>query len=366
MLPRLFRIPVLGLPVHAYGFMLMLGFVFATMVIVKRAKRDKFDGETLLDLSIYIMLSGIVGARIAYLIIFHHEFDWGIFNLGDGGMSFLGAVAGWIIPVAIFAYKGGFKPKEPRSWGSFIKVLGLLLFGCVAGSVVLGRIVYVFQHRQIYSLEVMEFWRGGLVYYGGVTAGFIVGALFLRYKKIPVWRIGDLVAAPAALGLAFGRMGCFLNGCCFGKIAQNFPLAMRYPHIEEPARSSCEPATSGSPAFMLHEKMHLVPADAVRSLPVHPAQLYEVALDIALFFILSWMWKKNKYSNGVILGMLGVGYSIIRFFMEFFRGDEKPYFAGLTVYQVLSMLLLVASVIFIKTRRSDTPPAPVLPAGKAV
>jgi prolipoprotein diacylglyceryltransferase len=205
MLPRLFRIPVLGLPVHAYGFMLMLGFVFATMVIVKRAKRDKFDGETLLDLSIYIMLSGIVGARIAYLIIFHHEFDWGIFNLGDGGMSFLGAVAGWIIPVAIFAYKGGFKPKEPRSWGSFIKVLGLLLFGCVAGSVVLGRIVYVFQHRQIYSLEVMEFWRGGLVYYGGVTAGFIVGALFLRYKKIPVWRIGDLVAAPAALGLAFGR-----------------------------------------------------------------------------------------------------------------------------------------------------------------
>lgn len=377
MYPRLFEIPLgpLGhLPVNSYGLMVMLGFLAAIFVASQRSKQENISPETILDLGIITMLTGIIGARIAYLVIYGQYFHWQIFNIFDGNLNIFGLVIGWFIPLAIFylhtfsrrreergdrrglAQKPQARIVRPKKTPVIITFIGLFVLSFIS-AIIVGRIVYLILHRQDYTWAVFKIWEGGLIFYGGLILGIIGGAIYLKKKQLNILQVADLIAPVIALGLALGRIGCFLNGCCYGKIAQNLPWAVRFPKITSGAGSLI-----GSPPFIKHLEERLITQQATYSLPVHPIQLYESIFALILFVILSIIWKKNKSAqggsaslerstsggrNGIVIGLLVLFYSIWRFLIEFIRGDWERILWGLTICQLVSLGTILLSIIFL-------------------
>jgi phosphatidylglycerol---prolipoprotein diacylglyceryl transferase len=199
------------------------------------------------------------------------------------------------------------------------------------------------------------FWEpgGGLVFYGGVIGGLVSAIAYAFFSRVSVVALMDVLAAPLAVGLAFGRIGCFMAGCCWGDICVNqsqlaaltepkvryqidtvpffsgakFPLAVRFP-------TDCG-------ALNQHIALGLLPATATQSLPVHPVQLYESSLAFLLAFELQRRFRRRKWAGEVLCWFLG-GYGIIRFSMEFLRADNAPIYFGLTLSQVISLIALAA------------------------
>jgi phosphatidylglycerol:prolipoprotein diacylglycerol transferase len=219
--------------------------------------------------------------------------------------------------------------------------------------------------------EIWKLWKGGgLVFYGGFVfgvAGILVYSLWAKLSIIPFC---DLFAPSLALGLAFGRVGCFLGGCCWGDVclsdhdARNIgtaglaaqirtfpllspagmPLAVRYPAKSDPYKS--------------HLELGLMKPGAERSLPVHPVQLYEAVLALVLCAGL----LRFKSLGGPTLGFLW-GYGLIRFLTEFFRADNTPIYAGATLSQMISLLLALAAALVwfrLRARQTDSPRAVAL------
>ena len=111
------------------------------------------------------------------------------------------------------------------------------------------------------------------------------------------------------LGVAFGRLGCFLNGCCFGNVCEGFP-GISFPR--------------GSAAYSVHLENSLITRADEASKPVHPTQLYETIVCIGFFFLLSWMWKKKRKAEGELFLIMVMLYGTWRFLVEFIRGDDRP------------------------------------------
>jgi phosphatidylglycerol:prolipoprotein diacylglycerol transferase len=164
--------------------------------------------------------------------------------------------------------------------------------------------------------------------------------------------IADLAAPSIMLALAFGRIGCFLNGCCHG-VRGNAFTCIRFP--------------ADSPAAREQHKGWNEPSD-----PVHPTQLYETAATLAFFFFLTWYYKKKRKVNGEVFLLMGMLYGAWRFLIEFARGDERPQWLGeLSYSQVVSMAVFVGSGIWLFLLRSrprveeaappPPPPPPVEP-----
>ena len=130
-----------------------------------------------------------------------------------------------------------------------------LILGAILGA----RIVYVTTYwREQFAggpiWEIFMIQHGGLVFYGGLIGAALGGILYARIKKLPLWKLSDVLAPSIALGYVFGRIGCFLNGCCYGK-ACSLPWAVRFP-ADNP---------NHPPTF-----------------PVHPTQIYDALLSLAL------------------------------------------------------------------------------------
>jgi phosphatidylglycerol:prolipoprotein diacylglycerol transferase len=194
---------------------------------------------------------------------------------------------------------------------------------------------------------------GGLVFYGGVIGGLASAIAYCWLARVNLRALLDVLAAPLAVGLAFGRIGCFMAGCCWGDVcvgqtqlsalpnpsvryqietmpflsSAKFPLAVRFP-------TDCG-------ALNQHIRLGLVPPTATQSLPVHPVQLYEASLAFLLAFYLERRLRKRQWSGEVLCCFLG-GYGIIRFTMEFLRADNAPIYFGLTLSQVISLIALAA------------------------
>ena len=159
--------------------------------------------------------------------------------------------------------------------------------------------------------RVFHFWEGGLVFYGGVVAACATGLFFLWRRKLPFMRSGDVIAPVLALGHAFGRLGCFMAGCCWGK--------------------SC-PTTAGvqfpkeSVVFQnLVGRGDLNPALATSTPPLHPVQLYESAGEIAIFATLLWIATRKRFDGMVFFSYLFL-YACLRSITELFRGDAARRF----------------------------------------
>lgn len=172
----------------------------------------------------------------------------------------------------------------------------------------------------------MQYLFGGAVYYGGLIAGMAAGLLWARKKKLDAGRYADVGAPAIPLFHAFGRIGCFLGGCCYG-VECKIGFIYRRAVIEE--------------------------ANHVRRFPV---QLVEAVLNFALFFTLWYLLKKGKCA-GRLLYLYLCAYAVIRFTLEFWRGDEhRGFLLGLSTSQVIAILTFVFGLVMIYLKRNRQSP----------
>ncbi|HQE84446.1 MAG TPA: prolipoprotein diacylglyceryl transferase [Candidatus Hydrogenedentes bacterium] len=215
------------------------------------------------------------------------------------------------------------------------------------------RLAHILLYPSSYSwrdpLGWVAFWRGGLVFQGALLAIPFV-YWYVRRKKIDFWPFADIAASYIPLGHAFGRLGCFLNGCCYGKRSDVF---WAIPFRRVPFDLSKEP--TGSPAYLDHcARFGLSYWEDKWSFPVHPTQLYSAVGLLLIFALLMVLRKKHPPFCGFVLPMYLTLYGLGRFVLEFFRGDHNPsHFGGhLSDQQVFSLLLaVVGTVLFFYLRR---------------
>lgn len=202
------------------------------------------------------------------------------------------------------------------------------------GGLVGARAFYVWQYwgiRVMSILDAFKIWEGGIVFYGSVIGGTAAFFLYRWIRPFPLGPVLDVVAPSLALGLALGRIGCFLNGCCYGDICQTLPWAVTFPQNSAP--------------WLDHVRHGLIPATSLRSLPVHPTQLYSAIDGFVLLLLLSAYYPLRR-RDGEVMALLMVTYPITRFLIEFLRNDEAVFFAGMTISQNISVVLLAGGLLY--------------------
>ena len=212
------------------------------------------------------------------------------------------------------------------------RIMSLALYVLVS-SVVGARLLYVVFHWDEYAAQpwsiVSPFQEGqmvgigGLVFYGGTILAILVGIWYLRRHGMPTWRVADAVAPSIALGIFFTRIGCFLNGCCFGTPSR-LPWAMMFPP-ESPAGS------------------------VFPGITIHPAQLYSSLYGLAIFGILLGA-ERFKTFDGYTFWLFLMLYAVARFFVDFVRYYEPSMslFERFSVNQLISVALFVlAAAVFV-------------------
>lgn len=160
--------------------------------------------------------------------------------------------------------------------------------------------------------HLLRVWEGGLVFYGGLLGGLLGGYLWCRRAGVPFLRAADRFIPYVALGHAIGRLGCLAAGCCYGAVAPDLAWGVVYP--------------AGSEPFVAQVASGAVGLDAARSLATHPVPLYEVALEVGLFFALSaWTHRHPPADHsrpaGRVVGWWLMVYAAGRFVLEALRGD---------------------------------------------
>jgi phosphatidylglycerol:prolipoprotein diacylglycerol transferase len=212
------------------------------------------------------------------------------------------------------------------------KVLDLV-FLILVSSIIGARAFFVAINWQYYKanlLDIFKVWEGGLVFYGGFILAFCVAFWFLRKNRLPEWKFADIMAPSVALGIALGRIGCFLNGCCYGRVSETWGVSF--------------PGRDNPPAFAQQVVDGLIPSSAVCSLPVLPAQLYS-ALHGLLIFAALLILEKYKRFDGFLFWMTVLLYSAGRFFIEGIRYYETSFMIGsFTVSQIISAALFITAV----------------------
>jgi phosphatidylglycerol:prolipoprotein diacylglycerol transferase len=221
----------------------------------------------------------------------------------------------WFGVMMALAFVAGLWTASRRALSQGVPSENILDLGTwlIIGIIVGARALYVisYWHEQFAEqpwTEVFKVWRGGLVFYGGLIGASVACILFARIKKLPMLKLGDIMAPSIPLGSAFGRVGCLLNGCCYGRECR-LPWAIHfpYPHPTYPHG-------------------------------VHPTEVYDSLLNLAFYGLLAWAFRRKKF-DGQIFAIYLVGYALLRSFVEMFRGDYPQYYLGgwATPAQVVSI-----------------------------
>jgi phosphatidylglycerol:prolipoprotein diacylglycerol transferase len=256
MRPILFELgPV---PIRSYGALLVIGFLLGLWRATRVSKRYGIPSSQVVDACVTVLLAGIVGARVLYLLLSVPHAGWGVFS------------------------------------------------------------------------EFLRVWEGGLSFHGGLIGATAALAVYVKIKRIPFLKFADLLAPSLAIGYAFARIGCFLNGCCYG-VPTHFPWAVEFTDPQ-----------SG----------HL-------TAPSHPAQLYAFAISLVIFALLTRVERWRRPTGFVFFSYL-VLYSTYRFLIEFVRKGvtAEVWFAGLTQAQVASLAaIIIFGVILLYLYRKRLPKA---------
>jgi phosphatidylglycerol:prolipoprotein diacylglycerol transferase len=193
----------------------------------------------------------------------------------------------------------------------------------IVGSIIGARTVYVATYwREEFAgqpiMEIFAVWHGGLVYYGGLIGGIVAGSLYIRWKKMPVWKTADVLAPSIALGSFFGRVGCLLNGCCYGR-PTDLPWAITFTNP-------------------LAQEFSNTPLNV----PLHPTQIYDGLLNLVLYGFLAWLFRHKKF-DGQIFATYLICYAITRSIVECFRGDysDLHYHLGLSPAQWIGVPMFI-------------------------
>jgi phosphatidylglycerol:prolipoprotein diacylglycerol transferase len=208
----------------------------------------------------------------------------------------------------------------------------LSVLAMIAG-IVGARLLYVLQnwgHFRNRLGEIVRIDHGGLVFYGGFIAAAMAVGLFCWRRKLSPLAVGDLFAPALAAGHAFGRVGCFLNGCCFGR-----PWTGRLGVVYAPITGVSE----------IQVQQGLLPAAAAQALPVFPVQLVAAVMNAVLCLLLLWLAPRLK-RQGMLFGCYVLLYTIGRFLIELARGDYLARVGGvLSPAQILCLVLFPFGVL---------------------
>lgn len=334
MLPRVFPG---GLPIRGYGVMLLAGIVSGVAMAAHRARQGGLDSEVIVSLAFWLVISGVIGARLFYVIEYWHE------KFADSGIRNL-------------------------------------------------------------LLEIINIPQGGLVIYGGLFGATIGFTLFVRKHKLPFLAMADLVAPSMMVGLALGRIGCLLNGCCYGG-QTDWPWHVTFPRDSPPyldqasrgellgfklqsgergsivigrvdtgsaaeaaglAKNDVVEAINGGAVHSLDEAreallasyregkmlqltlgqgkhVSFAPNAPTRSRPVHLTQIYS-AIDAGLLGWLLWSFFPFRWRDGQCIALLLTIHPITRFLLEVIRTDEPAVLGtGMSISQNISVVLLACA-----------------------
>ncbi|MCD7895889.1 MAG: prolipoprotein diacylglyceryl transferase [Planctomycetaceae bacterium] len=271
-----------GIPIFGYGLFIMVGFLAALFIARVRAKAAGVSKEAVIDLGLISIFTGIIGARLAFLLLDYTPSD--------------GQYGNW------------------REW--------------------------------------LAVWEGGLTFQGGLFLALLADWIYLRYRKISVGKMFDIYAPGLAIGVGFGRLGCLLNGCCWGKPAPaGSVFSMRFPDAIEPMAHQLWLAHQNPSAWTDFVTSLGYPADTLPTVPIYATQIISA---LGLFAIgAGLMWAERRFRprrDGQVIVWFLLAYAIGRFVIEFWR-DDTPLrygfgaFPGLRLGQWLAVAMFVVGVI---------------------
>ena len=239
-----------------------------------------------------------------------------LFQIGSFTVYSYGFFVALAVGVSFFAAS-----RRAKLFGLDHAMVTDLIFMLFISGVIGARLFYVLQHFQEYRAD---FWRafylqeGGLVWYGGFLFAATTGVIYAAKRRWPVLTLCDFFSPILPLAHAIGRLGCFFNGCCFGRCTVP-PWGITFPYETSPRI---------------------------------PTQLYESALLLLLSAFLFRLSSRKK-REGEIFVLYLFFYALLRFGVEFFRGDQV-HLAGLTPPQWTSAMLLAgAAFLFLFIRRKN-------------
>ena len=244
--PVLFEIGSFRL--YSYGVLLVIAFYISIWLATKEAKVKGIDPQTMVDITLIILISGVIGGKLAYMVLH--------------------------LPLYI---------ENPFD---------------------------------------IELWRGGFIFHGGLFLSIISVFLYTKKKKLSFLYIADFLIPYVALGEGIGRIGCFLNGCCYGKVTE-LPWGREFP--------------LSSPAGYQYG-----------SVPLHPTQLYSSLFLFILFLILRGLRARIKFKGEIFLLYFFL-YPAFRLFIDFLRGDAlRPIFYSFNPFQIMyGSIFTISLVVFL-------------------
>ena len=256
--------------------------------------------------------------------------NWGILHIRSYGLMM--AIA--------FLFGTWLALKEARRMGLDEDKLISVILVVLVSSIVGARALYVLEHVQAFRREwmsVVAVWEGGLTLYGGVVAGTLGGLLTARQLGLPMWRVADAMTPSFAIGTMFGRVGCFLNGCCYG-VPTTLPWGVHFPP------DSFAGLEFGNAA-------------------VHPSQLYFAIAGLVLFGII-WALRKRFDVPGTLFWLFILLFAFVRVLLDTTRAYEPESTVAtwgmVTIHesQVVSLALVLFSMLMIlRLRRLAPAPA---------
>ncbi len=220
--------------------------------------------------------------------------------------------------VAAFLLALGFSKRRKISQDDMFDLLLFILIPAIAGA----RIGYVISEWSYFAekpVEMLYIWQGGLTSYGGIIGGLLGGTVFVRLKRLNWFDVADSIGYGLPIGFAVGRIGCFLNGCCYGRVCDT-PFSVVFPALGD-----------GYPRI--------------------PTQLTETLYSIVIFIILHFYSQKDREPGSVFFLAVGL-YGFFRFLNEFLRVNPKIVL-GLSSSQIFSLLFIIAALVFFTIKASE-------------
>ena len=269
--------------IFGYGAAMVCGFLAAAWLAGERAKREGLDPAIMWDIGMTVLLSGVIGARVFFIV------------------------------------------KNPQNFfGANLNLLQTLI-------------------------EIVNLTKGGLVLYGGVLLGIATFIWHCHRLRLSALRLADILLPAIFVGEIFGRIGCFLNGCCYGD-PTTMPWAVQFP--------------PGSVPFVMEVQAGVLDPQASCSLPLHPAQIYS-SINALILAIVTWNYYPRRGRDGSVLLLGWVLYPITRFCLEIVRGDTPGEFGtSLTIAQWVSIAMLIGAAgfaVYLSTRSKLPHQPPELP-----
>jgi phosphatidylglycerol:prolipoprotein diacylglycerol transferase len=274
----------------AYFTLLMIAFISAIVYCQRVGARLGMDGRALVDLGIVMLVLGVAGARILAV-------------LTDGALrDFIHLCTDPKLVEAIDAKVRLCKTDAQCGYD-------YLCDPAARQAVVDGaRKTMCYPPRD--CLAALEFWQGGLTFYGGLLLAIPGGLWFARRRGLGVARTADLAAPAIMLGLCIGKLGCFAEGCCYGAPTTSW-VGVHFPgHAQA----------------------------------LHPSQLYESSSALVLFMILHWLIRPRRRRDGQVFAWMLVLYGAVRTGLELFRDDPRGGLGPLSTSQLVSIPLVVVGL----------------------